>query len=47
MQRAMVENPPGYIAYAQKFACAYRSAVRDVKTHPMRWFDCAQDSVAS
>jgi peptide/nickel transport system substrate-binding protein len=39
MQRAMVENPPGYIAYAQKFACAYRSAVRDVPTHPMRWFD--------
>jgi len=39
MQRAMVDNPPGYIAYAQKFACAYRNSVRDVQTHPMRWFD--------
>ncbi len=39
MQRAMVDNPPGYIAYAQKFACAYRNSVRDVQTHPMSWFD--------
>lgn len=39
MQRALVDNPPGYFAYAQKFACAYRTAVKDVQTHPMRWFD--------
>ena len=47
MQRAMVDNPPGYIAYAQKFACAYRTSVRDVKTHPMRWFDLRAGFIAS
>jgi peptide/nickel transport system substrate-binding protein len=45
MQRVMAENPPGYIAYAVNFACAYRSAVRDVKTHPMRWFDLRNGSI--
>jgi len=39
MQRALVENPPGYFAHAPRFACAYRSAVQDIQTHPMRWFD--------
>lgn len=47
MQRAMVDNPPGYFGYAQKFACAYRSAVRDVQTHPMRWFDLRAGHLAS
>jgi len=47
MQHAMVDNPPGYIAYAQKFACAYRSAVKDVRTHPMRWFDLRAGYIAS
>ena len=45
MQRAMADNPPGYIAYAVNFACAYRNAVRDVKTHPMRWFDLRFGSI--
>lgn len=45
MQRVMAENPPGYIAYAVNFACAYRSSVRDVKTHPMRWFDLRHGSI--
>lgn len=47
MQRAMVDNPPGYIAYAQKFACAYRAAVKDVQTHPMRWFDLRAGYIGS
>ncbi len=47
MQRAMVDNPPGYFAYAQKFACAYRTAVRDVQTHPMRWFDLRAGYIAA
>ncbi len=46
MQRAMAEDPPGYIAYAVNFACAYRSAVRDVSTHPMRWFDLRRARIA-
>jgi peptide/nickel transport system substrate-binding protein len=45
LQRAMAENPPGYIAYAVNFACAYRENVRDVKTHPMRWFDLRFGSI--
>jgi peptide/nickel transport system substrate-binding protein len=39
MQAAMVANPPGFMAYAVNFACAYRKSVAGVKTHPMRWFD--------
>jgi peptide/nickel transport system substrate-binding protein len=39
MQEAMNDDPPGYFAYAVNFACGYRDAVKDVKTHPMRWFD--------
>lgn len=47
MQRALAENPPGYIAYAVNFACAYRSSVRDVQTHPMRWFDLRRGYIGS
>ncbi|MDB5414654.1 MAG: bacterial extracellular solute-binding s, 5 Middle family protein [Rubritepida sp.] len=47
MQRALVDNPPCYFAYAQKFACAYRTAVKDVQTHPMRWFDLRAGYIAS
>ncbi len=47
MQRALADNPPGYIAYAVNFACAYRSSVRDVQTHPMRWFDLRRGFIAT
>jgi peptide/nickel transport system substrate-binding protein len=39
MQQAMHANPPGFFAYAVNFACAWRTAVGGLKTHPMRWFD--------
>jgi peptide/nickel transport system substrate-binding protein len=39
MQRALAENPAGFFAYAVNFACGYRASVREVSTHPMRWFD--------
>jgi len=39
MQTALVAVPPGMFAYVTNFACAYRSNVGGVKTHPMRWFD--------
>ena len=47
MQRAMAADPPGYIAYAVNFACAYRRQVRDVGTHPMRWFDLRRGSIGT
>jgi peptide/nickel transport system substrate-binding protein len=46
MQRVLADNPPGFIAYAVNFACAYRTGVRDVATHPMRWFDLRRASMA-
>ncbi|MBV9786103.1 MAG: ABC transporter substrate-binding protein [Acidisphaera sp.] len=39
MQHALNDDPCGFFAYAVNFACAYRSAVQNVQTHPMRWFD--------
>jgi len=39
MQTAMIADPPGFFAYAMNFACAYRTSVTGIKTHPMRWFD--------
>jgi peptide/nickel transport system substrate-binding protein len=39
LQKHLVDDPPGYIAYAINFICAYRAAVEGVETHPMRWFD--------
>jgi peptide/nickel transport system substrate-binding protein len=47
MQRAVAENPPAFFAYAVNFACAYRAAVRDVATHPMRWFDLRRGHIAA
>ncbi|MCZ7564747.1 MAG: hypothetical protein M5U08_13985 [Burkholderiales bacterium] len=47
MQRAMAEDPPGYIAYSVNFACAYRAAVQGVETHPMRWFDLRKGRIAT
>jgi peptide/nickel transport system substrate-binding protein len=38
-QKYLAEDPAGYIAYAVNFICAYRGEVKDVATHPMRWFD--------
>jgi peptide/nickel transport system substrate-binding protein len=46
MQHAMFDDPPGFIAYAVNFACAYRAAVKGVKTHPMRWFDLRNATLA-
>ncbi len=45
MQHAMFDDPPGFIAYAVNFACAYRASVKGVKTHPMRWFDLRNATV--
>lgn len=45
LQKALADDPPGFIAYAVNFACAYRANVRDVKTHPMRWFDLRSGSI--
>lgn len=39
MQKALVADPAGFFAYVTNFACAYRSNVGGVHTHPMRWFD--------
>jgi peptide/nickel transport system substrate-binding protein len=38
-QKYLADDPAGYIAYAVNFICAYRKEVKDVATHPMRWFD--------
>ena len=46
MQSALNANPAGFFAYAVNFACAYRTAVAGVKTHPMRWFDLRTATVA-
>lgn len=46
MQQAMFDDPPGFIAYAVNFACGYRKAVTGVKTHPMRWFDLRNATLA-
>jgi peptide/nickel transport system substrate-binding protein len=46
MQHAMNDDPPGFIAYAVNFACAYRKAVTGVQTHPMRWFDLRNATIA-
>lgn len=47
MQRVLAENPASFFAYTMNFACGYRTAVRDVATHPMRWFDLRSATVAS
>ena len=45
MQHAIVDDPPGFIAYAVNFACGYRQSVQNVETHPMRWFDLRQATI--
>ena len=47
MQRALAADPPGFFAYSVNFACAYRASVRDVATHPMRWFDLRRGSIGA
>ncbi len=46
MQTALNANPAGFFAYAVNFACAYRTSVGGVRTHPMRWFDLRSATVA-
>ncbi|MBI3516719.1 MAG: ABC transporter substrate-binding protein [Proteobacteria bacterium] len=46
LQKHLVDDPPGYIAYAINFVCAYRTTVQGVATHPMRWFDLRAASIA-
>jgi peptide/nickel transport system substrate-binding protein len=46
MQTALVADPAGMFAYVTNFACAYRSTVGGVKTHPMRWFDLRQATLS-
>lgn len=46
MQKALLNDPAGFFAYAVNFACGYRNGVGGVKTHPMRWFDLRSATVA-
>ena len=46
MQRLVNEDPPGFIAYSQNFACAYAKGVQNVATHPMRWFDLREATLS-
>lgn len=46
LQRLLFDNPPGFFAYAVNFGCAYRSALKGVTAHPMRWFDLRNASFA-
>ncbi len=39
VQAALVADPASFFAYTVNYACAYRKALGNVKTHPMRWFD--------
>lgn len=44
-QHELVADPPGFFAYSLNFACAYRAAVKGVRTHPNRWFDLRSATV--
>ena len=45
-QKALVADPASFFAYAVNFACAYGKNVGGVKTHPMRWFDLRNATIA-
>ncbi len=45
-QEYAAEDLPGLIAYAVNFVCAYRKEVQGMSTHPMRWFDVRNATVA-
>jgi peptide/nickel transport system substrate-binding protein len=46
MQEALFKNPASMFAYVVNFACAYRADVTNIKTHPMRWFDLREATLA-
>jgi peptide/nickel transport system substrate-binding protein len=46
MQAALVANPASFFAYTVNYACAYRKSVGGVKTHPMKWFDLRNATLA-
>ena len=46
MQHALNADPAGFFAYSVNFACAYAKGVDGIKTHPMRWFDLRNATVA-
>ncbi len=46
MQDALFKDPAGFFAYVVNFACAYGRDVQNVKTHPMRWFDLREATMA-
>ena len=46
MQHALNADPAGFFAYSVNFACAYAKGVAGVETHPMRWFDLRDATVA-
>ena len=46
MQRALVADPCGFFAYSVNFACAYAKGVGGIQTHPMRWFDLRDATLA-
>jgi peptide/nickel transport system substrate-binding protein len=45
-QKALVADPASFFAYAVNFACAYGKNVAGVRTHPMRWFDLRDATLA-
>lgn len=46
MQRALAADPCGFFAYSVNFACAYARGVDGIRTHPMRWFDLREATLA-
>jgi peptide/nickel transport system substrate-binding protein len=45
-QKALVATPASFFAYAVNFACGYGKNVGGVRTHPMRWFDLRNATLA-
>jgi peptide/nickel transport system substrate-binding protein len=46
LQEELIANPASFFAYSLNYACAYRKNVVGVKTHPMRWFDLRNATLA-
>jgi peptide/nickel transport system substrate-binding protein len=47
MQAVLADNPVSYFAYTMNFACGYRNTVKGVATHPLRWFDLRDTTLAA
>ncbi|MBI0435888.1 ABC transporter substrate-binding protein [Roseomonas sp. KE0001] len=47
MQAVLADNPVSYFSYTMNFACGYRGNVKGVATHPLRWFDLRDTTMAA